>query len=181
MQNKLKNIEFITYGKIKIAKRVSENESLFFYKRVPILQNQYKPASATYTGVTVGGITTGGWDIKDAHYSAKAVGMSDRYHLYCKTGTDKKDVQIISEIHLLPADAEIARKNTALSQFLQGNKLVLKHNLNPNSTNMQVAKTVYEGSGNMNLVENVMAKDLANVNLTLGEVSAVIKFLSGGN
>lgn len=147
-------------------------------EKVPILKNIYNPASATYTGVSVGGITTGGWDIKEAHYSSN-VRMSDRYNLFYTT--DKIHKQIIHRIDLLPNDAEVARNNPVLASMLTGNSLIIKRQSSTNSVNSVVAKTVWEQSGDLNLVQNVLSKDLANQNLTQDELREIIRLLCGGD
>ena len=163
-------------GVLTVRKREANNRGSLSYMRIPLLQSQYVPASATYTGVTVGGITTGGVEVTEAHYESRSVGKTDRYYLYFKR-SDKHDQHIVSKIELTNEDAAAAKKIKTLSPFLVGNQLVLKHRISDkSSTTFNVA---YQSTGNLNVAQNAIAADLANQNLTLIEVKAVIEFLCG--
>ncbi len=168
-----KYIEYISYGNIRVLKCDPNNISLFSMKPVPVGSNQYHPATATYTGVSGGGLSVGEWNVTQAHYTS-SVGISDRYRVLCKwkTGSDRIELDTIA---LSAQDAERAKHNTYLAKLLRGNTLHLTREAS--KANTAIAGTVLRMSGDINLAQNVIMKGNASRYLTQEEANAVISFI----
>ena len=141
------------------------------------MQNEYVPASVTITATTVGGVTTGGIDVKDAHYDTNRGSKIDRYHLMFKDKVSRSEHYIVQKVELSSYDAEIAKKNPVLAQFLKGETLELQHPIKSNKA--AAARSAYQSSGDFYASANMLAEDIAYSNMTDGEVNEVISFLCG--
>ena len=97
-----------TANKLIIYNRTYSNSDKLSMERHREIYNKYNPATVTYTGATVGGITTGGLNYNPAYYSTGLGNYTDKYELWYK-GYDKDDMHWVSKIELTSKDAEQAK------------------------------------------------------------------------
>ena len=166
-----------------VLHRKKENEAVLLAKQGDVKYSQYHPGSATFTAATVGGVTTGGWDIKEEHYSIEtAAAASNKYVLmyklkdeYFSAEKDRKERFPIRKIILSPEDANAALKNPIVSKFRRGNCLILE-----NRGDEKLGKAAANlSSSNYYLAADMMYAYDASKNLSYKEVNEIIHFLCG--
>lgn len=118
-------------GTAKLTKRVGSNLSGMNIKQYTNTYTKYNPSQTVYTGVTVGGITTGGFHQTQAYLSESSMGASGGYYLEVKTlswEADRlHDSFILNKIILTDELVKEAEKDPRVQKFLHGNELILKH------------------------------------------------------
>ena len=164
---------------IKVYERKPANRRVLSIFRHKESYSQYNPAKATFTAVTVGGVTTGGWDVKDAHYST-VMGESTNKYLLCYTPNVyyKNKCSLPKEVILTAEDAEAARKQ-GFGKYLQGNTLILRNQVK--SQNAKWAADTYAQTGDFYASSNLLVKDYTASLLTQSEMQAILDFLCGDN
>lgn len=120
----------LSYDKKSII--VSKRNAVFLkyitLVRYSYTQTKFHDAELVYTGATVGGVHTGGFHVNPATQTKGDRVMTDKYDLYLYP------YEIYLNTIELESDALIdAQKDLFISQFLQGNKLVLSHKNNMTS------------------------------------------------
>lgn len=150
------------------------------------IQSAYKfnPATATYTGVTVGGVTTGGWTVDEAHYSLEHGRLTEKYNLYYKGrrqigGKWEPDWHMINNVILSEQDAKAAEEY-GLGRWLSGNKLSIS---NPVSSRDQVlTEKIYEQYGESHdfySTSNLLSIQAEKAMLSHDEIMKIYSFLCG--
>ena len=173
------DMHLIDTSKLKVDHRVETNRDYLSMRQHQETGYKYNPATATFTSATVGGITTGGWDYKQAHYSAVGGAFTDRYELcYTSLKSDgKKERHIITKIELKPEDALTARANGFLRQFMNENTMVLKKKIV--AENKEIATDILRRTGDVYAAATVLAGDHTKTLLTKDEMQQVVDFLCG--
>ncbi len=184
--NSLRNRNFERNAwKLKVLNREKGNRALFKIRNSVVMSGKYHPATATITAATVGGVTTGGVEFKDAHYTLhnQRGGWNDTYELlyidrdeYFSAEKDRKERHTIEELILKPEDVSVAKNHPILNKYLDGNKLVLQ---NKESNNLDaLAVNAANKYGTFAAAEYITAAK-ASHNLTYQELSTVLDFLAG--
>lgn len=169
-------------GKIHLKKRDPENEYRFLIDKHVEVGYGYVPPSATFTAVSVGGVTTGGWDVQEGHYKTSSVKKTDKYELFYTrrnlTASARKGdiICCVKEIVLTSDDVKTARSFPILNQFVVGNSLVLRHNVQ-SAYSKEIASSI--GSGDIYSALNLGQDDLTKMALTQKEAQAVLDFICG--
>lgn len=136
----------------------------------------YHPATATFTSVTVGGVTTGGIDVTKEHYSSKTTGRSGKYALF-SVEENFEICRIILDDRLL----NDAKSNSFIKGFLQGNELVLEHENEDTKLSSGAMENLkgYIKSGNV-ISQNLQMQDIINAKkLTKEECEKILAWISG--
>lgn len=169
-------------NKISLLKRVPDNEYRFLIEKYIAIGYGYVPPSATYTAVSVGNVTTGGWDVQEGHYQASSVEKTDKYELYftrrnVNAFIRKSDIICcVKEIVLTAEDTRIARSLPILNQFVVGNSLVLKHSVK-SSFSKEINSSIM--AGDIYAASNYAYGDMIAIQLTQEEAKAVLDFICG--
>ncbi len=173
-----KNIYFDKNTNIlRLYHRNEKNRRFFSYERVVRLSYDYHPETTTFTAVNVGGVTTGGVDVREAYYSTGIAGTSDKYQIWYDVGKERTEKKIVDKILLTGEDVILVKRDKTLSQFLQDDKLILLHSVN--SATLKTAANHLKETGDIYTSYNLASKDLADMNLTKEEAIAVIDFICG--
>ena len=156
---------------VYIQKREARIRDYIRVKKYVTLDYSYRPPSATYSSATVGGVTTGGWDVKEERYS-ETVKQTDKYELsFCG--------HQITEVWLPFEDENAARTDNRVCQFVDtavGNKLLLKHRgVKKQSVFVKDALQ----AGNIAVAASIAADDLVSEQLSKKEANDVLDFLCG--
>lgn len=107
-------------NKITISKRDADWKYFLPIEKMSNTKVKYNPASITYTGVTIGGITTGRVDYEDEHLSLVSSKRTGKAMLKCVNFTDAYYVHKIT----LTGDAlEDAKKSSLISRYLQNDTI----------------------------------------------------------
>ncbi len=167
------NIECVSDKRIAVSKQAEINKSVIHIRRYQETSLQYNPAKITYTGATVGGVTTGGLDYQDAYYSVKGGNITNKFIMYFEKSD--KESMIVDEIELSPNLVDKAKKDPNLSKYLRGNVLyITKPSENKwGSTAAQTLKT----TGNYALASDIAMKDYASTLLTKSELAPIYNFI----
>ncbi len=167
-------ITFVEKDKTLIVKeRSSLNRNLLYISRYQETNLKYNPATATYTGATVGGVTTGGWDFQDAHYSIQGGAITDKFILWYRK--NDKESKIIEKIELSSQLAELAQRDKALNRFMKGNTLYITKQ-SENKWGDLAAQTL-KNTGNYSLASDIAMKDYASTLLTKSEIKPIYDFI----
>ena len=170
-----KNISYLSSGLISVKKRESVNSFLFKIDRHYETQHQYVPASATFTAVSVGGVTTGGWDVKPEHYKEQFAGNTDKYLLHYSNTSNNSCY--VSTIYLDDESIASAKKDPYLSPLLDGEKLILQHKIV--SQKAQSALNQYGKDSNYHNYMNNVQSEITKTLLNEYEMNRVLSFLCG--
>ena len=167
---------------IKVEKRTPANHGILTISEYRESHYEYTPTTATYTSATVGGVTTGGVTVDEAHYSEKIGKLTKKYGLFFEYHRpDSVPVEVkqldVSEVELSLDDAKLAYSDDILREFVEGNKLKLRHNVQ--SKNAEMAMKVYAHTGNYYDLSNMLQGDALNSSLTEEEMKKVLSFLCG--
>ena len=157
-----KNMEFIPEHKLIVREKSPLNKKLIYISRYQETNLKYNPATATYTGVTVGGVTTGGWDVSEAHYSMEGGTITDKFIMWYRK--DEKQSAIIKEIELTQEIADIAKRDSRLTPYLKGNTFYLSKS-SENQWGDIVAQTL-KNTGDFTKASSIAMKDYASTLLT---------------
>ena len=167
-------ITFVENDELLIVKECSSlNKNLLYISRYQETHLKYNPATATYTGATVGGVTTGGWDFQEAHYSIQGGAITDKFILWYRK--NDKESKIVEKVELSSQLAELAKKDKALRQFLKGNTLYITKQ-SENKWGNLAAQTL-KNTGNYNLASDIALKDYASTLLTKSELMPIYDFI----
>lgn len=142
------------------------------------VEYKYNPATLEYTGVTIGGITTGGFHVNEASISGSAFHNTGKYQLVLQ---DKGLYEILDEI-VLPDNLVSSAKNTpVVKNFLQGNRLVLKHTGADTELTTSERETIAAArrQGRQDVVINATLRAVAASYLTKAECDAIKNWLCG--
>ncbi len=170
-------IESVSDNTIKVSERKAANRRVLSLIRHTESYNKYNPASATFSAATVGGVTTGGWSVKEAHYSAEMGAKTDKYLLRFRPDVYYKDKYTLpSNVILTQKDAEAAR-NQGFGKYLNGNTLILRNK--GKWGNAQYAADVYARTGDFYGASNYLVKDYTASLLTQAEMQKILDFLCG--
>jgi len=163
-------------GAPTLKKRCETSAKAFKIKPLYNHDFDYHPTTVTYTSVTVGGVTTGGFDVNKEHYSSRRTGASGKYALF-SVEEDYEICRIILSDSLL----ESARSNPFIKRFLKGHDLVLEHE-NENTKLSAGAMANLEGyikSGNV-ISQNLWMQDVINAKkLTKEECQKILDWIGG--
>ena len=146
------------------------------------MQFNYHPATATFTAATVGGVTTGGWSVDEAHYTTSYGSKTEKYQLQFCPLDDCVLVEpiLVKYIRLSESDAEAARSKQYLREFISGNNRdVLKLEHKVESRSASAASNYYQSSGDLYGAANLLHEDYTASLLTEAELLSVIRFLCG--
>ena len=137
---------------------------------------KYNPSKTIYTGATSGGITMGGFHTTEAYYQERPAKKSGRYIAYLKFHNG--DRIYIKEIILVGKVLEEARKNSKISKFLKGDRLVL---LNQNAKSKLDGKlSASEIANGGTVIQHAYMDSLkANVGILLWEAEIINEWLKG--
>lgn len=149
-------------------------------------QSSYKfnPATATYTGVTVGGVTTGGWTVDEAHYSPEVGRYTGKYNLFYKErrqigGKWEADWHLINYVILSDQDAKAA-KDAGLGRWLSGNTISISNPLS--SRDRVLTESIYEQYGNgydFYSTSNLLSMQAEKTMLSHDEIMKIYSFICG--
>ena len=141
--------------------------------------HQHHDAELVYTSATVGGITTGGFHINEAYNTSTVAGRTGKYSLWYKGRGSQDGSLLINKIKLPPPAVNQAAQSRILSEFLQGDTLVLKHNVQ-NDITPELRKQIQNAyNENRPDIAALLTKDFKDPGLTKEECIAVINFISG--
>ena len=142
------------------------------------VQYKYNPATLEYVGVTVGGVTTGGFHVNEATVSVSSFQKTGKYSLMVYVDGTLCDISKIS----LPADLADSAKNTpVVKDFLQNNCLVLKHTGGDAEYTQSEREIIAaaERDGRRDIALNVAMRAIAASYLTKAECDAIKRWLCG--
>ena len=176
------NITIVNESTINVALRSSDNRRMFRIIKYVEQYFQYHPATATFTAVSVGGVTTGGWDVRDAHFTMQSGASTDKSLLMFYPMDDRKGVEpiVVGAVQLSNNDAAVARQNGFLRDFMPGNKgetLFLRRK--SSGRGAAAADRHYRNTGDMYGAMNLASKDYTESLLTRKELERVVDFLCG--
>ena len=184
--DKAKNLFSAWSDSISIKKRCYTLSEYLTIERYRQTAYKYNAPTATYTGVTVGNVTTGGWTVDEAHYTLEGGQYTEKFNLcYIERKKDpnnkwKKVNHAITTVYLPEEDVEAAKK-AGLGKWLDGSKLVLKNPVS--SADEMMTKQIFEQYGQHHDVyktSNLWAMQAAKYMLTYEEVKKVYDFLCEG-
>ena len=142
------------------------------------IQYKFNPATLEYTGVTIGGVTTGSFHVNEASISGGAFQNTGKYQLVLK---DDGRYEIIKEI-VFPDSLVTSAKNTPIvKDFLKGNSLVLEHTGGDAEYTPSERQTIAaaERDGRRDIALNVAMRAIAASFLTKAECDAIKNWLCG--
>lgn len=170
-------IKSVSDNTIKVSERKAANRRVLSLIRHIESYSKYNPASATFSAATVGGVTTGGWSVKEAHYSAEMGAKTDKYLLCYTPNVYYKDrCSFPSQVILTNSDMQAAR-NQGFCKYLKGNTLVLRNT--GKWKNAEYARNVYASTGDFYGASNYLVKDYTASLLTQPEMQKILDFLCG--
>ena len=169
------NFTYRSNGEIALKRRGKENRFVLTLDRYEKSHYQYVPESATFTAVSVGGVTTGGWDVTPEHYESKYAGSTDKYLLHYED-SDQHSC-FVNIIHLDDSAADMAKKDKRIAGFVEDNKIVLLHKNKKN--NVQSAYNKYGKDSNYYEFMNNVQSDVVSAMLDEYEMTGILNFLCG--
>lgn len=175
------NLKLDNYtGIVTVNSRTHANRMLLTSERYYETYNKYNPASATFTAATVGGVTTGGWDFKEAHYTTGEVHRTDKWAIVYRT-EDKKN-PFVADFKLNDKDLQAAKQDAFLSQFVTGSgweKINFRPLYRVASKNKAYADEYVRKTKDIYAAQNMIMADMTKTMLTRDEIERVIAFLCG--
>lgn len=182
-KSKTKAQQIYTYNeKTKSLKIISPNHSklrwILQVEPAHTAQYKYNPATLEYTGVTIGGVSTGSFHINEASVSGAAFQNTGKCHLVLK---DMGQYEILNEIVLPDSLVSNAKSTPVVKDFLQGNRLVLKHTGSDTELTASERETIAAGrrQGRQDVVINATLRAIAASYLTKAECDAIKNWLCG--
>ncbi len=199
-------IFFIMRAKDKSNERAAENakglislvgeRAVFVYERCSAMTQylsieryrqtsyKYNPATATYTGVSVGGVHTGGWTVDEAHYSLEGGSYTDKFNLFYRErklvgGKWTSVWHAVDTVYLSKEDAALA-KNAGLGRWLHDNKLTLSNPVS--SQDLVLREKIYEQYGENHdfySTSNLLSMQAEKYMLNHDEILRIFSFLCG--
>ena len=179
-KEKSAKVQYYTYDKATYTLTLIERNYSAFSKAIKVephrtVSYKYNPAELEYNGVTVGGVTTGGFHVNPASYSPSSMEKSGKYQLVLMPGYN-----VIKNIILPTGLVAVAKNNRTLEKFLKKDRLELKY------TGGDAEMTEYERSimsHNMtsrpDLFYNAANRALAAQALTKEDCEAIKYWLCG--
>ncbi len=176
-----KNLVLDNYsGIVTVEKRAKENHVILSTDRYYEVYNKYVPASATFTAATVGGVTTGGWDVQEAHYTTGEIKRTEKWAIFYRSEDRKKP--FVAEFKLNQSDLLLAGQDPFLRQFVVGSSRD-RCNFRPLfrvvSSNKKYADDYLEKTHDVYGASNMVMPDMTKTMLTREETERVIAFLCG--
>ena len=168
----IKNVENIIKldkqtNSMTLLARNEKLDKLICIKPIYSSSYEYTPEKVTYTSVTVGGVTTGGIDKREAFYSEEIKGRSGKYGIYAKM--ELGNLMRISEINLDESLIESAKSIPEINKFLKDNTLVLSYA----SSAIKISKI--EGDMYQQAISNGDIYTAANIRNKLSEQAELTK------
>ena len=170
------NISLINDNCILVSKADGMNIHFLTMKRHLRTAYKYNPASITYTGATVGGVTTGGFSYDKAHYTNNADGFTDKYELWFNDSSGK---HLITDIKLSDSLISAAKGNITVAQFLKDDTLHLKHEGAQSRHHDAISWAVKNRDMDIYELTNLMLPELEAKMLNKNEMQAVFDFICG--
>lgn len=167
------NIEIVSEGRIRVKACGEINKKVLFMSRHQEAMMKFNPATLTYTGVTVGGVTTGGLDYQQEHYSIEGGTVTDRFNLWYKEGDNNS--MIVMEVELASGLVSKAKKDPSVSKYLKGNTLYLQKETN--GTWGKLATDHMKSTGDYMGALNLYAKENTAKLLTKIELAPIYSFI----
>ena len=171
------NLLMVSKNCLYVLKAESKNASALKMEKHRRTSYKYNPATITYTGATVGGVTTGGFSYDEAHYTSKAEGFTGKYDLWY-TDVDKK-LHLVTDIELSKSLVTSAKKNKTVAQFLKDNTLHLKHEDAKSEHHDAIAWAAKNKDMDIYELTNLMLPELEAKMLNKNEMQAVLDFICG--
>ena len=172
--------EYITFDgeTATVLKRNSAISEVLKVESIQKVEYKYNPAKVTYTGATVGGVTTGGFHTTNASYSEIPTGNSGRAYIKAKYPAKSPYLKEI----ILSTDelVESAKHNTTVSKFLKENKLILKYENEKtkltDSENYVLREAI--SKGDQGLQYGITQRAYLEQQLTISDCNQIISWLS---
>ena len=140
---------------------------------------KFNPEKITYTGATVGGVTTGGFHTTQASYSEVSTGNSGKAYIKITTLPDSPTLNeiILTNDELI----ESAKNNPRVAKFLQGNKLILKYENEKTKLTEEENYVLAEAikTANQALQYGVTQRAFLEQQLTYSDCNQIILWLCG--
>ena len=170
-------------GVVTVVNRSSANHYVLDVDRYFQPTLKYKPATATYTAATVGGVTTGGLDVKEAHYEQGAK-TTKKYAVVYRTDDKYLRTQPYAMSFILnDIDLQIAKSNPFLSEFVRnsGKANFLAMHKPEDGSATKAGRAYYKNTGDIYGAMALSAQDYTDAMLTETEARRVVDFLCGSN
>jgi len=137
---------------------------------------KYNPAEITYTATTIGPITNGHFDIKSESLTAGSSQRTGTYRL--NFGNEYSPIYTIVLSEKLVKEA---KKNVAVSNFLSGDRLILRHLPTESKKNKEKAKFYSSlGTGEATTAAlNIALQDIPKSKLNKDECKKLLKWIAG--
>lgn len=173
-------IQYITFNgeTATVLKRNAVISEVLKVESIQKVEYKYNPAKVTYTGATVGGVTTGGFHTTNASYSEIPTGNSGRAYIKAKYPAKSPYLKEI----ILSTDelVESAKNNATLAKFLKGNKLILKYENEKtkltDSENYVLREAI--SKGDQGLQYGITQRAYLEQQLTISDCNQIISWLS---
>ena len=145
-------------------------------EKASTIDYQYNPATLGYTGVTIGGVTTGSFHVNEASISTGAYHNTGKYHIVFR---DRGQYEILNEIVLPDTLIFKAKYTPIVKDFLQGDRLVLKHTGGDAELTASERATIEaaRNQGRQDIVLNATMRAIAASYLTREECEAIKNWL----
>lgn len=177
------NIVVMDKDTIFVNERIPANRDMFSFVRHRETDFHYHAPSATYTSVTIGGVTTGGLNVEEGHYSASTGAKTDKYYLQFHRLDDRVTADkpiFVKNIKLSDSDAEIAKDTPVIRNYLSGqnkNVLVLGHKTDGKASS--AANSYFQRTGDLHGAANLMKDEYTDSLLNEKELKRIVNFLCG--
>lgn len=168
------NLFYDKYSKtLMLQNRTKTNKLVFSAENAPDFTVHFKPEQWVYTGVSVGGVHTGGFHKEGGYHYAKPA-HTGKYVIVFDNCIDHA---IVDRIRILdPKVLQLAKENAFISQFLDGDILELKHDfVHKNEAKVKAAIELQQ----IDVAMRFMKQDHFNTLLTKEECKKVIAWLCG--
>lgn len=158
---------------LMLQNRTKTNKLVFSVENAPDFTVHFEPEQWVYTGVSVGGVHTGGYHKEGGYHYTKPVPTGKHFIIF----DNCIDHAIVDRIRILdPKILQLAKENTFISQFLEGDILELKHELvRQNEDKVKSAIELEQ----MDVAIRFMKQDHFSTLLTKVECKKVIAWLCG--
>lgn len=165
-------------NEISISARNSYIVDFISIKREQKVSLGYDPAHVTYTGVRIGGVSTGNLNFHDESAHVQSEGYTDYWYLnygkeYCPIYTVSLSNELLQE----------AKSNSFISQYLSGNKLVFRSR-NKKSLSEIEKRTIESGFNSGSLKNTVTSMNMIITDnqrsvLSLDDCKKIKRWLAG--
>ena len=179
-------IEFdVKTDSAKLYKRVDANANNISIKEYTKTTTVYTPSKTVFTGAVSGSVMMGGFHQTKANLSTTSQGGSGAYYLRVKVPSEtelfENEYMSLKRIILSDELATLASNDNRVSQFLNGNTLVLEHNdenTKMTDSEMYILRQAIE-TQDVAMQENITQRAFFAKQLTYKECSAVKDWISG--